>query len=612
MEKRKKLQATAAKTPVNKPAAASSAKLPKESPVPAAKETAVAAPASTALPLPAEGPKLPLDNMTPEQKATLASLILKTGKQCLVVEFTTLPNGELSCTEKVPLRYTKRDCASGSVQEIGETDGWVACTNKRHLELRFRTSTDAIHLGLRVKRKSEGRGGMTTTYAMEDAFEEEGSLTKLLPAPVLVSISGETPEESPLKLKVSGFATLEWEKTHNFGYDGSSALPNFGAHDQRASQSNFNFFTNFGLEASRDKTSFVSLFEVGELYFGDVSSGGGQGARATNIFEVRNLYLNHAFSDKLGLKGGVVTTNSDPRSFIFSDHVASIQATYTTDLSEGLIWYAEGSKNRPAAAHKRDQYIGGLGTLGFLTGLKATLFGISRQKDSDDLLSNDGTSTVLTGDSRYYWGGATLEGEPLPGLSLQGTAIGNWVKTKLESGSDSFHGHLLDLRISQSWANSSLVTSLEGLTTSGAKGVTDTAANKQIRGKRKNFVSPVAAAYLLSIATSDGVDDSPGSPKESIIGNLNLDEGLRVLVAGINTNLTRKVSGFLRYGYLLAGNGSAATGKKTMGSETDLGLVYQITPSTSLQLDYGAFMPGDFFDKRATARLAATKMKFSF
>lgn len=551
-------------------------------------------------------------NMTAEQRLHLSTFVVKTNKNCLVTEVATLPNGELSCSEAAPMRYTLRDCGSGSIKEIGETEAQASCPDRNRIELRFRTSSDAIVMAMRATRQTEGRAGTTTGYTVVSANEEESSLTKFLTIPNLISPSGEKAEESPLKLTFSGFATVEWENTRNFGFDGASLQQNFNSRARQARQSNFNFLTNFGFEAARDKTSLVSIFEIGEVYFGNTASGGAVGARANNIFEVRNLYLNHGFSENISLKGGIVPTASDPRSFIFSDHVSSIQATYSTDLSQGLIWFAEGARHRPGAPHLRDQYAGLMGTLGFLSGPKVTVFGINRTKDSDEILANDNSGNVLSGSSRYVWAGATLETELMPTLSIQGTAIQNWVSTKFTGGKDSFNGHLLDLRLTKKWSDSIFVTTLEGLVTSGAKGVTDATSGKQIRGKRANFVSPIAAAYLLSIATSDGVDDSPGTPKESIIGNLNLDEGLQIAVLGVTANVTRKASVLFRYGHLKAGNGSVATGKTHIGDEVDLGLLYQLTPSTSLQLDYAFFMPGNFYATSATARLTAAKMKFSF
>src|SRR5690606_5390303 len=119
-----------------------------------------------------------------------------------------------------------------------------------------------------------------------------------------------------------------------------------------------------------------------------------------------------------------------PRSFVFNDHLASAQATFKTDLSEGLLWYGEAAKSRVAAAHSRDRYFGINGTLGFLSGAKATLFALHRRKDSEELSLSDGSGLTAVGDSRMTWLGTTAEAEPWAGLSVQATGIGNRVSTR--------------------------------------------------------------------------------------------------------------------------------------------------------------------------------------
>jgi hypothetical protein len=538
------------------------------------------------------------------------SLIVKTGKQCLVVEFDTLANGMLSCSEPVTVQYTRRNCASSEIEEEGDSEAHVNCPDKKKVELRFRTSQDSVLLSLRTRRQNDGRLGIVTHHQLESAAEEESSLSKLLAAPKLRT-KEETKEESPLKLKLSGFATIEAEETRRFGFDGTGGQQNFDQSVARPAQSNLNFFSNIGVEASRDRTSLVSLFEIGEIYFGNAASGGGVGARATNAFEVRNLYLDHGFSDALAFKGGLVTTASDPRSFIFNDHIATVQSAYKTDLSEGLLWYGEAAKHRNVAGHVRDQYIGAMGTLGFLDAVKATVFGLQRRKNADELTANDGTGAVLVGDSVYHWLGATVEAESLLGMTTQFTAIRSWTNTSLPGGHDKATGGLLDLKLTRSIGEALLLLTVEGLYTTGGAGTTDASTRKQIRGRRNNFVSPVGAAYLFSIATSDGVDDSPGTPKESIIANLGQDEGLRIVGATVNTNLSRNLSGFLRFGYIGAGH-AGPNGGKLLGLEYDAGLQYQLTTSTALLLDYGYFKPGNFYIHRNPAKLAAAKLKYSF
>ena len=545
-------------------------------------------------------------------------LIFRGDQSCYVVEFESRPGKVISCSESLPLSYTQRECDTGKVQEAGEAEAAIACPDKNRIVLRFRTGSSALVAVLKVHRENNGRSGVDAHYRVEKAGVEEGSLTKLLAAPKIKSTSGDKPEESPIKFKFSGFAWTEWERTSRFGYDVGAgtqvAQPNFDPKVAQPNQSNLNFFSNVSFEIGKDNTSLVSLFEIGEVYFGDTSSGGAQGARATNIFEVRNLYLNHDLSDRFSVRAGIVTTGSDPRSFIFNDHVATVQASYKTDLSEGLIWYGNSAQNRPAAPASRDQYFGISGTLGFLSKIKATAFGLYRSKAGDSLAVSDGAGSYVTetGDSQYYWLGGTFESDALNPVGVQATAIGNWGRTVLNKQEDHLTAYLADAKTTFVWDAPQATFTLEGLMTSGGKNVVDSGTGKQILGRRRGFASIIGAAYLLTVATSDGVDDAPGSPKQSIIGNLGMDEGLRALVFSTSINLNKKTTGLVRLGHLSSAEGSSATGKTSLGNEIDLEGVYQLSPSTSLQGDFGVFYPGDFYTLTASANLAALKMKFSF
>lgn len=455
---------------------------------------------------------------------------------------------------------------------------------------------------------------------MRDARFEEGGIVKVLPSPNLKSIEGDKPEESPLQFKFSGFAWVEQERTQKFGYDKptSSSLrtvPNFIGEDPQASQGNTTFMTSLNFELKKDRTTLGSLFQVGEIYFGDTPTGGAQGtSRRGDIFLVRNLYLSHELNEKYGMKAGRMLINSDPRTFIFSDDIMAAQLAYKTDLSEGQLWYGSSSKSRAGAVRGKDQYFGFSGTLGFLSQMKGTAFAVYRNQTGASFAQSNGSGgfNSVTTEAHYLWAGGTFDYDALNPLGLQFTIIGNWANAKLGTEEDRLNAYLADLKLTYALGGAPITFSLEGLATSGAKDVTDSGSGNQILGRRKNFVSPIGASYLLTVASSDGADDAPGVPKQSVIAGLNQDEGLRMAVFTLNANLTNKFSGFVRYGHIRSAVGSGATGSNYLGDEADLGAVYQLTPSTSAQLDYGRFFPGAFFVRKGTAELAAAKLKFSF
>ena len=528
-------------------------------------------------------------------------LILKSDNHCLVVDFDSQSGEIISCTKALPLNYTVRDCASSKVIENGSAESVVACPDKKRIELRFRTSTDAFLATLRVQRLSKGRAGIDTHYQVEHFGLESGSIAALLPEATVRPVEGEKVEEAPLTFKATGFAWIEGERTKHFGFA-----------DSTAAQNNETFFSNLSFEVGKDKTTLVSILELGEIYFGDLASGGAQGTRAP-IVELRNFYLNHQLSNSVTAKAGLITTGSDPRSFVFADHIASVQLAYKTDLSEGLLWYGNAAQNRPGAALARDEYLGLSGTLGFLSRVKGTVFGLVRSKANDVLAVDDGAgSTKLdSGNALYSWLGGTFDYDGFNPVAVQASLIGNWGKTKLASTTDSYSAYLADARVSYLWPSTQINLSLEGLATSGASGATDS-SGVALAGKRKAFASPIGAAYLMTIATSDGVDDAPGTPKQSIIGNLGMSEGLRAVVLSGSFNVHKKTTALVRVGHLASAAKSSVTNSSVLGNEFDLEGVYQLSPSTTLQADFAQFYPGAYFVDHATAYLIAAKLKFSF
>jgi hypothetical protein len=135
----------------------------------------------------------------------------------------------------------------------------------------------------------------------------------------------------------------------------------------------------------------------------------------------------------------------------------------------------------------------------------------------------------------------------------------------------------------------------------------------KILGKRKSFQSPADVGYLLTIATSDGADDAPGSKKSgSVIAPLSQPEGLRMAVAAVNLTMNKYFSGFVRYGYIQSEKQSSLA-SRAIGQETNLGLLYQLSPSSILQADYARFAPGDFYSHtKSVANMTAVRMKMTF
>jgi hypothetical protein len=211
----------------------------------------------------------------------------------------------------------------------------------------------------------------------------------------------------------------------------------------------------------------------------------------------------------------------------------------------------------------------------------------------------------------YFRMGSTVKYEGISQLAAEGSYIHHFSNTKLAGHNNQTRGYLMDAKARYTWPTG-LETTLEGILTSGSSGSVDTGTGSQIIAKKHNFVSPFGNSYLLSIATSDGADDAPGSPKQSILANLSLNEGLKMLVASANYAFTKKLSGYYRYGLIRSKEDSSTTRSNDYGQEHDAGLVYQVNSSSLVQVDYGRFLPGAFFSARTFAELFAMKYKFSF
>lgn len=549
-----------------------------------------------------------------------AVVFVKVEDECYAIEFDSSPGEIISCTELLPLIYTQRSCESGNTIEMGKVNGLVACENSQHINLRFRSSESNVAAVLHVIRKTDGRSGTVIRYVVDSSKKEKSSVAKLLPAPELIPLETPPPAESPLSVKVSGMSWFEYESSANFGFDAGTeeqkAIGNFDRDETDAHQENMTMFANLGLDLSKDLTTFSTLIEIGEVYFGDEPSGGGEGAGATNTVELRNFFLDQQLVDGVHVRAGIMSLASDPRAFIYSNHVTSFQISYESDLTEAQVWLANATKSQPGEEHELDQYVGVLGSIGFFSQFRGTVFLTTRHLKNDTLFVETGKNakgSEVAGDSLFYWYGFTLDYDALNPLAMQTTFIYNTSDTKLENDDqDKTSAFLADARLSYAWTKPQITATFESLMTSGTADSVDSKTGARIKGQEGGFNSPVAASYLLTIATSDGVDDAPGTPKQSIIGELGNPDGLQVSVLTLATNFGKSVTTFLRGGTLGTAEQSEGIESKAKGSEVDFGFIYQLTPSATFQADYARFMPGSYFEKRDAAELSALKLKFSF
>jgi hypothetical protein len=421
----------------------------------------------------------------------------------------------------------------------------------------------------------------------------------------------------PLNVKFSGFAWIETEDSRNFGYNGKSGIRNFDASVPGSQQAFSSFLSNLQLDISKDKTNFTTVLEIGEIINGEASTGGAQGGRI-NVMEVRNAYLTHEVNTHWAFKAGLLPVSSDPNSFIVSDHFSAAVAEYKKENLTGSLWSAKAFGNKPgvvvggAGAVNTDQYWGLSLQPKFSETSKLTAYAVLRR--TTESLVDSATATKVDGLSQYSWYGGTYDLTLGDHWSIQGTGILNDSKFSNADGvSDSYKATLLDAKVMASWKEAGFDLLLEGLATSGASGSVDSTQGASIVGARRGFNSPdPGAAYLFTIATSDGADDAPGAPKESIIANLSQPEGLRIVLVKATQTFNDKWSGFVRLGKIQTASASMTTGSRELGDEFDLNATYELSPGTTLQLDYGYLRPGAFFEQRDVAQMLTTRLKFSF
>lgn len=559
--------------------------------------------------------------VTASGKDASAELLIQSDDRCVRAEFDQVPGEMISCTEPLSVRYTVRSCRDNKLAEIGDSTAQVTCESQKRLVIKFRTKEKTYTARLRVQRVTDGRAGTVTKYKVESSSEEVTSAKILLPEPTLKNLEGEKSEEAPLKFKFSGFASIEQERTSHYGYSGTSGLPDFTKDSRQPTQNSTSLLSNLNFELAKDRTSLVSVLHLGEIYYGDVATSGAPGLPgpgATNFIQLRNFYLNHDFTENYTVRAGKMTAIADPRSFIFNDHIASVQAAFKSDISEGLLWYGNANQNRPGAVLARAFYLGGSFKYTWAPSLKSTVYTLYRNQSGVAYAMPGAVADTfddVSGDLRSYWAGATLDWEAGP-LVTQVTGIFNQNVLSTPGRNDKLNAYLADAKVTYNWEAPQVNFSLEGLMTSGAEGAsvaTTSGVVAERADKSKAFNSPVATSYLLTVATSDGLDDAPGTPKDatSTIGNLNQSEGLMMGVFTTTINLSKRATTFARYGHIRSAR-KGTSGSHLIGNELDAGLVYQLNPSTTVQIDYGRFLPGAFYTSNATADLAAAKLKFSF
>ncbi len=545
------------------------------------------------------------------------TLALKTEAGCFLVEYKHQYSEVLSCKEPLEITYTKVECekiGAGKPLEIGVVQALVTCEKKETFSLHFRTKDAVISATLQVNKAATGKKGLGTKYIVKNAAKES-KFEKILPRPELKDLTTKLPEESPIEFKYSGFATIEHERSSRYGYDvggkGLTAIPNFTSGNNTTDT----FFSDINFSLHKDRSTLQTILEIGEIYFGDSASGGGQGARQS-IVKVRDIYLDHQFTTDLEAKAGVINSSTDPRTFIYSDHTSAAHLSYQSNLYNALVWYGIAQKNMPSATTAlKDRYASLQLNFNFLTGIKNTLYYVFRNQGGVNYANETtpGNFNTVVADGKSHWVGLTFEYAGLDPFLVEATYIANWNQFPGATGvaANTSNSYLADLKMGYTFAKPQITLSVEGLMTPGAKAAVDPATGNKVITKRKGFSSPISASYLLTVATNDGVDDAPGTPKQSVIGSLGQDEGLRIFVGTISSNLTKSFTLFTRFG-TLSSAAESSSGSKEMGQEYDIGSIYQLTPATNITFDFGYFKPGTFFQNRNAATLGSLKYKLTF
>jgi hypothetical protein len=425
------------------------------------------------------------------------------------------------------------------------------------------------------------------------------ALTPLAPA---------VPTAETWAFKFSGWFFAEYESFENFG-DGVTTQ--FSDADPFSRQQDTNLLANLQFNASKGPILFQSIFEIGEVFFGEATTGGSQGLRKNNI-EVRNLFVQEELWPDWFFKVGMWSVLSDPRGFILSDHHTGFQLRYESQDKVSEFWYADAAGAKPGTAAIKDSYLGLKHAQPYGKSGSLSVFGVYRST-RESFVDTDLVTTLDLGKSEYSWVGINNLNRDVGRFNFEANAIASQAKFKADSGqSDSNMGWLAHVKVDSDFS-AGWNLSLEGLGTSGEND--SRVGTVKTLGKRKNFSSPdPSAAYLLTVVTNDGGDDAPGSVQQSanVIGRLDLDEGLRILVVTANKSFGEKVESFLRYGTIKSASKRLLTGSDDFGSEIDFQIKLKSDNSTSWTFDHGVLSPGSFHVNRDRASLTTLRYKLEF
>ncbi|RYZ86670.1 MAG: hypothetical protein EOP06_14070, partial [Proteobacteria bacterium] len=341
------------------------------------------------------------------------------------------------------------------------------------------------------------------------------------PVDKMVNANTGTTVALPVNVKFSGFAWVENQDSKNYGYDGISGVENFNSAPANSHQSFSSMLSNLQFDFSKDKTNFTTILEAGEIYGGEATSGGVQGGRKS-ILEVRDVFLTHELNSSWNFKVGLMPISSDPNSFIIADHYSAGVLNYNVSDFKASVWVAKAFGNKPgvtvaAATYANpDQYLGASfqPTLG--ESAKLTAYVVTRR--FTDNVFNATAGAAGAGKAESNWYGATYDKAFGEVFSAQATGIYNAGKFAAtdDTFTDSYNAYLANLQLKADFKDVGTSVLLQGLMTSGGSDSVDGATKAGIAGSRKGFSSPdPGAAYLLTVATSDGADDAPGAPTES-------------------------------------------------------------------------------------------------
>lgn len=454
---------------------------------------------------------------------------------------------------------------------------------------------------------------------------EERSVSEVAPAaqPVVTAVAPAVAKsnlqaEEPAKISInaSGVSWAEYESSDRFGFSGTSGRSNFSSSEtQPESQQNMSLNVRLNLDAGGPTSRIYSTLSIGDIYFGDTASGGGTGQQKGDAIRLRDLYLSHKSGEHLKFDVGVMPTSADPRGFIYSDDLAVVAFYYQGSSHQSKLWFGDASRTRPSHSSS-DRYYGAQSALTLNDSFVATPFVVYRTLSGETFKRDNGDGLTYDSDtgathSYYLWaGGNAVYTFGHFGFDL--TGIYNSARTKFANfvEQDAYSAYLVDLKAKYKAEGSKFEFAIEGLATPGAKNVKD--SDVTVIGKRRAFASPVETSYLLTIATSDGADEAPGSKKEAIsTASLATPEGLNLVIGTVKYDFNDELSSFVRYGHITSAIASAQ-GSCILGDEFNYQLLFKTDANSSLQFDYAYLSVGSFYTNPKDAQLFAARYKVEF